>query len=249
MEKEKGEIMDKYEIIIFDLDDTLIDNLENIRYAYKKTLEYLGEEYTEESFIRWNEFDKQFWLDRASGKIIIPEEYKNPKEKMIEYVRSLRYFLYFDGKITLEQAFEINKIYIDSLNEKIIPIEGSYETLKYLHSKYKLVIATNGPSLVVKSKLSKIECLELVDYIFSADLTYQLVSKPKKEYFEELFEYINYNNKEKMLMIGDSIYSDIQGGINAGIDTCWYNRNNQENNSIYQPTIMITKLKELTKIL
>lgn len=241
--------MDKYEIIIFDLDDTLIDNLENIRYAYKRMLEYVGEEYKEEEFIRWNEFDRQFWIDRSNGKIIIPEEYKSPKDKMVEYVRSLRYFLYFNGKITLEHAFEINKIYIDSLNEKVIPIEGAYETLKYLHNKYKLVIATNGPSLAVKSKLSKIGCLELIDYIFSADLTYQIVSKPKKEYFDELFEYINYDNKEKILMVGDSIYSDIQGGINAGIDTCWYNSNNQENISIYEPTIIIKRLNQLTEIL
>ena len=63
--------MKKYEIILLDLDDTLIDNLENVRYAYRKMVEFMDEKYTEEGFNRWYNLDKQFWIDFSNQKIEI----------------------------------------------------------------------------------------------------------------------------------------------------------------------------------
>ena len=241
--------MKKYEVILFDLDDTLIDNVENIRYAFKVITEKIGVPYKEENFIKWYEFDRQYWIDRNDGKIIIPDEYKYPREKMIMYVRSLRYHLFFKDKITLEESFKINKIYINSLNEKIVAVSGAYELLKYLHDKYKIVIATNGPSQAVYSKLSNINCLDFIDYIFSSDMTIKTASKPKKEFFEELMTYINYQDREKILIVGDSLYSDIKGGMNSDIDTCWFNKNKEELVDNYNPTMIIEELLELKDIL
>ena len=241
--------MKKYEVILFDLDDTLIDNFENVRYAFKVMTEKVKVPYTDENFKKWYDFDKQYWIDRNNGKITVPEEYVYPREKMIMYVRSLRYYLFFNGKITLEEAFKINDLYINSLNEKIIPIDGAYELLKYLHNNYKIVIATNGPSQAVYSKLNNINCLEFIDYIFSADMTKQTVSKPKKEFFEELMDYINYYDKDKILIVGDSLHSEIEGAVNSNIDSCWFNRDNEILPSEYNPTIIINNLKELKEIL
>ena len=55
--------MNKYEVLLFDLDDTLIDNLENVRHAYTKMVESVGEDYTEEGFKKWYDLDKKFWID------------------------------------------------------------------------------------------------------------------------------------------------------------------------------------------
>lgn len=202
--------MKKYEVILFDLDDTLIDNLENVCYAYRKMVESVGESYTEEGFRKWYDLDKQFWLDFYADKIIVPKEYQQPQELFVKYVRSLRYQMYFGGKITLEQAFEINDLFLKSLNEIVVPIEDAHQVLEYLHNKYKLVIATNGPTSAVESKLGKINCLDFIDNIFSADMTKQKVTKPKKEYFDELMEYINYHDKDKMLIVGDSLHSEVR---------------------------------------
>lgn len=241
--------MSKYEVILFDLDDTLIDNLENVRYAYKKMVESVGETYTEEGFRRWYELDKKFWLDFHDNKISVPEEYRQPQELFVKYVRSLRYQIFFEGRITLEKAFEINELFLKSLNEIVVPIDGAYEVLQYLHDRYKLVIATNGPTSAVESKLGKINCLDFIDYIFSADMTKQKVTKPKKEYFDELMDYIEYHDKDKMLIIGDSLHSEVKGGMNSGIDSCWFNPGNKELSDEYQPTMIIDSLKKLTKIL
>ena len=241
--------MNKYEVILFDLDDTLIDNLENVRYAFTKMVESVGESYTEESFRRWYDLDKKFWLDFHDNKINVPEEYQHPQELFVQYVRSLRYYMYFDGRITLEKAFEMNDLFLESLNEIVVPIEGAHEVLDYLHNKYKLIIATNGPTLAVKSKLGKINCLNFIDSIFSADMTRQTVTKPKKEYFDELMDYIEYYDKDKMLIVGDSLHSEVKGGMNSGIDSCWFNPSNEELPDEYKPTMIIDSLKKLTKVL
>lgn len=239
--------MKKYEYILFDLDDTLINNLENVRFAYTKMLQFMGLEYTDEGFKKWYEFDRQFWIDFRNGKIIVPEEYQGSQKSYVQYVRSLRYLFYFDNKISLDVAFQINDIFLDALHEIVIPVEGAYETLSYLHDKYKLVIATNGPIEAAKSKLMKINCLDFIQFIFSADMTKARVTKPSREYFLELQYFLNFYKTNRMLIVGDSLDSDIRGGINAGIDSCWFNPNKEQLPEDIFPTMMIFELQELTR--
>ncbi len=239
----------KYEILLFDLDDTLIDNLENVRYAYTKMVNYMNEDYTLEGFKKWYELDKQFWIDFHNNKIVVPNEYNISQELFVKYVRSLRYQLYFDNKISLEKAFEINDLFLSSLKEVVVPIKGAYETLEYLNKKYKIVIATNGPSSAAQTKLEKIGCYKFIDSIFSADMTRKTITKPKKEFFDELEEYLNFYEKDKMLIIGDSLCSEVKGGTNASIDSVWYNAENEVLPKEYAPTYIIKRLPDLKDIL
>lgn len=80
-------------------------------------------------------------------------------------------------------------------------------------------------------------------------MTKQTVTKPKKEYFDELMEYLQYYDREKMLIIGDSLRSEVRGGMNSQIDSCWLNSSNEELPSDYNPTFTISKLKQLKKLL
>jgi len=235
--------MSKYEIILFDLDDTLIDEKENIRHAFKKIIKHLNKEYKEEDFHEWLRLDKQFWNDFYHGKIKVPKEYQKTTKILARYLRSLRCQIYFKNNISLEEAFNLNEIYLEGLTENIISIEGAYDTLKYLHSKYKLVIATNGPTIAVETKLKKINCYEFIDKIFSGEMCG--VSKPDKNFFRSLKNFINFYDNEKILIVGDSLSTDIKGGINAKIDTCWFNRAKEKRPKEFEPTMTIYKLKEL----
>ena len=172
--------MTKYEILLFDLDDTLVNNTENARYAFKQMLINVNLEYNDEEFQRWLNLDNQFWIDFANKKIIVPDQYQQPQELSIKYIRSLRYQMFFNYQIDINRAFEINEIFIYSLNEIAVPIDGVYETLDYLHNKYKILIATNGPTVAVDSKLSKIDCLKFINAVFSADMAKDTVTKPNK---------------------------------------------------------------------
>ena len=78
-------------------------------------------------------------------------------------------------------------------------------------------------------------------------MTRQTVTKPSKEYFDELKEYLKFYDNNKMLIIGDSLRSEVQGGMNSGIDSCWLNRNNEDLPEQYKPTMVINNLKQLTR--
>lgn len=235
----------RYNIIVFDLDDTLIDNLENVKYAFKKMESFLNKEYSDERFNNWYLFDKQFWTDFYEGKFLIP--YEKSDNRYVPYIQSLRYKIFYKDEFDMNKALEINKLFLDSLKDAVFPIDGAYDTLNFLANKYTFVIATNGPKQAIKNKLDKINCSKFIKYIFSADNTKNKVTKPNRIYYEELLEYINCDDKSKILLVGDSLTTDVQGGMNSNIDTCWFNRNNEKLPRKYKPTMIITKLIDLTE--
>ncbi len=238
----------KYKLILFDLDDTLIDNRENIKFAFKQIVEKIGKIYSEEYFEKWLDFDKQYWNDFYAGKFEVPEKFKTPSSVYVVFARSLRFQLFFKD-ISLDKAIEINKVYILSLNEKVIAIDGAFETLEYLSKNYKIVIATNGPSDAVKGKLSKIGCLDFILSYFSSDMTKGTISKPERAYFEELLDYINFHEKDAIVFVGNSLRKDVVGAMNFGIDAVWLNLDGREGLKNVEPTFTVRKLTELKNIL
>lgn len=243
--------MNKYKILIFDLDDTLIDNLENVRYAYTQMIQSLGQEYSEDGFKKWYEVDKKFWKDWQDGLIQIPPYLKNEtgkkNEEFLNWLRSQRVLIYFDYQISLEKAIELNNLFMNSLTEVVVAIEGAYDILKYLKEKYYIIVATNGPKIATKEKLSKIKCLNFVNEVLSADMFGYM--KPKKEFFVAIQNLLKNYNNEEYLIVGDSLKSDVGFAMNCGFDSCWFNKNNEKLMEQYQPTMVINKLEALKKIL
>ena len=179
--------MNKYKILIFDLDDTLIDNLENVRYAFTKMIGTQNEDYNDNDFKRWYKLDKQFWKNWQDGLIELPEKLKNEtgkkSDEFLNWLRAQRVLLYYNNKISLKEAINLNNIYMNALTENVVAIDGAYETLKYLFNKgYYIIIATNGPKIATKDKLVKIKCIDFVNEILSADMFGYM--KPNKEFFE-----------------------------------------------------------------
>lgn len=232
-----------YKTLIFDLDDTLNDDTKNIQGAFKSIVK---EEYSEEKFKKFIEIDRKLWKDRASGIIKDPREGMSNKEKA-EWIRAQRFLKYFKN-ITYKEAVEINARYMEGLKLNIVEIEGAKEIIKYLKNKeYKIIIASNGPSVAIPVKLQKIGIDKYVDCVFSADECGSM--KPHKKFYEELFNKIDNHNKSEMLFIGDELEKDIKGGQEIGMDTCWCNYENKTNNGVYKPTYEIHNLSDLRNIL
>ena len=236
----------KYKKILFDLDNTLIDDNENRKYAIRKILKemdkYLGENQVED-FIK---SDDKYWQDRASKKLKDPYEFKTIEEKT-KWVRAQRFIMFFKD-ISFEEAVEINDKYINYLKEKIIPIEGAKETLEYLYNKnYEINIVTNGPTVPAKSKLEKTEISKYINLVFTAEEAGFM--KPHKEFFDEFYKKIGTKNVDEMLIIGDELEKDVLGGIENNIDTCWFNSKNSKNDPGIKPDMEIKKLVELKNIL
>lgn len=78
-----------YNIIIFDLDDTLTNDKENIKEAFKEVLKSKKEKYSDEKFEKFYKIDKETWKKRAAGKLLTP--YEDNNEKKAEWLRAYRF--------------------------------------------------------------------------------------------------------------------------------------------------------------
>lgn len=242
----------RYKVIVFDLDDTLIDNLENIRYAFRKMTEYFSESYSDEKFEKWYKLDKLFWRKWQDGLIELPEDLKfetgKKSERFLNWVRAQRVIIYFENKISLEEAINLNYVYMKALEKVVLPVEGVFETLKYLSEtkRYHILVATNGPKIAAEEKLKKIKCRGFIEEVFSADMVGYM--KPRKEFFDAIELKFNYK-KDEFLVVGDSLKSDIGLAEVCKIDSCWFDKKGDRNIGEYNPTLIINKLIELKNML
>lgn len=237
--------MEKYKTYIFDLDDTLIDNKESIKYAFKVILNKLGIPYTNELSVSWKNFEHSYWSTWESGKMPIPNSIKTLEDK-ITYLRANRFILFFNYlNLDFASAVAINNLYCSMLGVNIVEIENAGILLDHLYPNHEIVIATNGPKDAAINKLEKANLKKYISSIVcSEDMGY---SKPMPEFFNYLNNTIDNKDKSRMLLVGDSLTTDILGGINNGIDTCWFNPNSNPLPEEYHPTMVIKKLLELKK--
>lgn len=234
-----------YKKLLFDLDNTLIDDNENRRYAMKKILDDRKEDITEEKLENFIKLDDKYWKDRAEGKIKDLYKFKNLEEKTT-WVRAQRFIMYFN--CSFEEAVKINEDYINYLKNNIIPIKNAKEILEYLNKKqYEIYIVTNGPEKPVGNKLNSINATKYIKCVFTAEEAGYM--KPHEEFFNKFFKKINNYKKDDMLIIGDELEKDVLGGIQNGIDSCWFNVENKKNTSKIKPNFEIENLLELRKIL
>lgn len=236
-----------YKYLIFDLDNTLTDDYENVKQAFKYVLKVRNEEYTDEKFLKFHEIDIRTWKDGANGKIISP--FEDDKKKKTEWIRASRFLKFYGEKnISYDDAVKANNIYMEGMKIKVVPQKHSYEIIKYLFDKkYIIIIATNGPKVALNTKLEKIGILKFINNTFSAEEVGFI--KPHLKYFNGLLKKADINNKSEILFIGDDLEKDIKGGIDNKIDTCWCNYNNEINNTIYKPKYEINELIDLKEFL
>jgi 2-haloacid dehalogenase len=235
-----------YKKLLFDLDNTLVDDDENRKYAIKKLLLERKEPVTEEKAETFINMDNQFWKDRAEGKIKDPYVFNNSEERT-KWIRAQRFIKYFKG-ISFEEAVKMNNKYVNYIGEKIIPLKNAQEILKYLYNKnYEIYIVTNSPGKAVNNKLSKIGVQGYIKDTFSSDEAGHM--KPHIGFFENFFKRIGSFEKNEMIIIGDELEKDVLGGIENGIDSCWVNIKGLDNNTNFKPNYEVRDLIELKKFL
>ena len=129
----------------------------------------------------------------------------------------------FDGPV-----FE--KYFREALHESAIEEPGAQEMLAYLKQKYILCVASNGPYEQQLHRLELADMRKYFDYVFVSEKIG--VSKPARGFFEKAFEELNEGKRDKIfpqetMIIGDSLTSDMAGGLQYGMKTCFYRRNPQ----------------------
>lgn len=246
--KKKGKKMKKYKLLLFDLDDTLINNDLALNYAFQKLTERIGVPYSRELFDAYQKHDEEYWKKFSNDEILIPASIKTIDDK-VAYVRGDRFATFFKTiELPMEEWIEANAYFASQQAVCIEEIPGAKQTLEDLYNKnYQIVIATNGPTVPAIKKVNNAGFKPYVSKIItSGDIGF---SKPSAEFFNYLFEKCDTFDKESMLLIGDSLKTDVLGGMLNGIDTCWFNTKNEKLPDEYQPTYIIYTIKELTEIL
>ena len=225
----------KYETILFDVDDTLLDfgitEKEALNKAFLKFGLQTGLVDYHDSY---REISNVLWQCLEQGSITLTE---------LGIERFRRLFLKHDIDINAEM---FNRVYLRYLGKEVHLIEGAEEVCTALSNR-RLAIITNGFKEVQISRLKASPLSDMFEYlIISEEVGYP---KPEKEIFDYAFSKLQITNKDNVLIVGDSLTSDIQGGNNYGIDTCWFNPYQKENNTDIISTYEISKLTELIHIL
>lgn len=228
--------MSKYKYLLWDIDGTIL----NFEKAEKRAIRTLFEKFnlgecTDEMLSHYIEINKKYWKLLECGKM---EKERILVERFVEFFEK-------EG-IRTDVASEFNKAYQLALGDTIAFNDDALEIIKAQKKNYQIIIVTNGTAIAQKKKLERSGLDKIADNIFiSEEVGYE---KPSIHFFERVIAKAGIDDISQAVIIGDSLTSDIQGGVNAGIDTCWYNPKEEINDTNLKPTYIIKNLHELCEI-
>ncbi|WP_099221528.1 YjjG family noncanonical pyrimidine nucleotidase [Listeria costaricensis] len=225
----------RYQTLLFDVDDTLLD----FQLAEKEALQALFKEnglpLTEEIEARYKAINQGLW--QAFEK----------EEISREEVLSTRFSRLFHSYGRQVDGIWMERQYREHLENGHAFVEGAEQLIPQLAEQFRLYIVTNGVSKTQYKRLNDANLTRYFEDIFvSEDTGYQ---KPMAAYFDYCFARIPNFQRAETLIIGDSITSDIQGGQNAGLDTVWFNPQQKKNGTDIRPSYEIAHLQELNQVL
>lgn len=221
--------------VLFDLDNTLFDFDKAESRAVSYTLRELGIDPTPAVVKRYSELNLEQWKLLELGKLTRRE------------VKLRRYQLLFEELHVDCSAARAAKIYETQLGIGHYFIEGAPELLETLYGNYLLFLVTNGTASVQKSRLKSAGIERYFEAVFISEE--MGADKPSSAYFDACFSRIPNFQKGEAVIIGDSLTSDIKGGINAGIRTIWFNPSGTENPADIRPDFEIRSLNQIPALL
>lgn len=220
----------RYTCVLMDADNTLLDFSAAEEQALRRSMEARGLEFTLERLARYTAINRELWGAFHRGEV---------EQDWLKAERFRRFGaeLGWSGDVGAW-----NEEYLDALGDcgKLLP--GALELLQALKPYCKLGLATNGLQRVQRKRLVDNPIVPYLDGIFiSQEMG---VGKPHKEYFDQVLAALGASPKTTV-MVGDDLLSDIQGAINAGIDSIWYSRDGERSRL---PTYQVGRLEDVADI-
>lgn len=226
----------KYELILFDQDGTLFDYNRAEAYALKKSMEHFGVNLPVVSYLeRYRNINRKVWSEFERG------------ETNLKRLRLKRFEIFFDVLGIDQNTETFSDKYLYYISQVFFVTEGAEEVVSSLYGQCKLVLATNGIYSVQYERLKGSPLRDYFDvFVVSEKIGF---AKPDPNFFACVFKMARHSDKRTALIVGDSLSSDIKGGVNFGIDTCWFNPERIKNGGEITPTYEIEKLSQLQDIL
>ena len=227
--------MSKYSVLLFDADATLLDFHRSEIEAVRECLEFFGLPSDDSVIAEYSRINAGYWKMLERGEIEKEKLYPARWQSLIDHY----------GFVCSANA--ISDEYIRRLTTKSYLLDGAIELCQRLYGKFKMYIVTNGQKDVQKGRLFPSPIFKYFDACFvSEDIGYE---KPSVKYFEKVIEQIPSYDPQKAIIIGDSLTSDMQGGLNIGIDTCWFNPHGKEKPDNMNLTYVVGNLSQIGDIL
>lgn len=227
--------MKKYSFLLFDADNTLLDFDENERTSLTDTFRVFGIPFDEDTIRLYHGINLMYWKMLSEKKI-------SKEELLIK-----RFATLFERIGVDADPVATENHYRTLLGKGCQVVPGALEVCRKLRNDYRLYVITNGVASTQHSRLEGSGVAALMDGIFISDeIGYD---KPDVRFFEHVQKSIPGFEKDKALVIGDSLFSDIRGGVDFGLDTCYLNVYNEKNTSEIKPTYEIQDIVELLKLL
>lgn len=223
----------KYTTALFDLDGTLLDFASAERQGFFAAMEKHDIPCNINVYERYSAINDSLW--KAFER----------KEITKDEIGTRRYEILFEEMKITADAQQVGKDYKAMLAGMGILYDGALELCERLISKcVQLYAVTNGTAHIQANRMA----VSGLDKVFIKTFVSEEVGcqKPDKEYFDYVFKNIEEKDKSKVLIIGDSPTSDIKGGINAGIDTCYFA---EKPHPDINPTYIADSYEEVEKII
>ena len=224
------------EFLFLDLDDTILDFHKAEHIAVRRAISEAGVEATDAVCARYSEINLMHWQMLERGEITREQVLVN------------RFGMLFE-----ELGHPVDPVAVARNYERLLGIghyflPGAEETVKQvLFGHYRMFLASNGTASVQHSRLTSADLYPYFEQVFvSQEIGF---NKPSRAYFDGCFARIPGFDPEKALMVGDSLTSDILGGINAGLRTCWVNPTGKQNHTEIHPDFEIRSITELPALL
>jgi 2-haloacid dehalogenase len=199
----------KYEWLLFDADGTLFDYDRAEAVALEKTFVEMGPGFERSYATIYRRINEEIWLEFEQGRITQ------------ERLRTRRFEQLFEEVGVTIDAEAFSARYLRNLAAASQLMEGAQEIVEKLYGKAGLMIMTNGLKDVQRSRFAR---SSIGGYFHDIVISEEVgVAKPDGRIFDVAFEKMGNPRKQDVLMIGDSLTSDIKGGSDYGIDTCWFN--------------------------
>lgn len=225
-----------YKYLLFDLDHTLFDFDMGEDLALTQFLKEMRVDDVDAFKVYYKPMNQKMWKELEAGKI--------SKSELID-TRFSRAFAHFGRQV---DGHEMALLYQKWMGRQGQVFDGAVDLLQKLDKRgYELYGATNGVTYIQENRLARSPLGSFFKKVFISE---QMgTKKPDRLFYEKIAETIPNFQKERALMIGDSLTADVQGGRKAGIDTVWYNPKGIINTSPHQPTYEVKNYQELLQLL
>lgn len=223
--------------LLWDIDGTLLNFEKSENYAIKKCFEIFGiGECTDEMVARYSPINRKYWEALECGELTKPQVLRGRFE---EFFKS-------EG-IDFDRIDDFNAEYQVRLGDKVFFCDDGLETVTALKGKVRQYAVTNGTFVAQSRKLTQSGLIDIFDDVFISDKIG--FEKPSVEFFDAVQSEIGTFSHDEVMIIGDSLTSDMRGGSNADILTCWYNPHGAENKFGIKIDYEIKSLTEVLKII